>query len=436
MDDLDWAAITGEPSEPLLRGSLLDDSLQLPPVKPKYWWQAGYVSDNDVVIHSDTDGSFMGHAAKPAAKSQVDSLLNDVLPVKSGKKAGRPKKAPVEKANTTSGKSKSAPKAATAAASGVLGLLEAEFPRPGASTANATAGKKPASKSVPVAGRQGFFDSAALDRDSSGASEVFVVPLPPKAAKRTKKPAAVARSPSPPPPPPPPPQPDLLSNCRPVSVDRMSVDSMASEAIVRPTVFPVPRAAPAPSRVVPPAAGLSRIIDDAVPPSKPPAAAKRGKKPAAAPAAGRARKRAPVVADTSGEEPTPRPAAARGKKAARGGARSALRLETSPDTTGEDWEPAAARRPAAGRRRRAAIHSESEDEGDVLDLGSAPAPPPGRTRPHGAARLMYREESSLDLSSSRDTSTPGDLTSDGADSEYVPTPAAGRRPAATEQPDN
>ena len=44
MDDpLDWDAITGEPWEGLLTGS--DESLQLPAVKPKYWWQAGYVSD-------------------------------------------------------------------------------------------------------------------------------------------------------------------------------------------------------------------------------------------------------------------------------------------------------------------------------------------------------------------------------------------------------
>ena len=49
MDDpLDWEAITGETFDPLLPNSLLDDSLQLPAVKPKYWWQAGYVSDDDV----------------------------------------------------------------------------------------------------------------------------------------------------------------------------------------------------------------------------------------------------------------------------------------------------------------------------------------------------------------------------------------------------
>ena len=49
MDDpLDWDHITGEPWDALLPTSPTDDSLNLPAVRPKYWWQAGYVSDDDV----------------------------------------------------------------------------------------------------------------------------------------------------------------------------------------------------------------------------------------------------------------------------------------------------------------------------------------------------------------------------------------------------
>ena len=67
MDDLDWAAITGEPSAGLLLGSPQEDeSLRLPAIKPKYWWQEGYVSDADdgvgkcllvlwLLMHADTN---------------------------------------------------------------------------------------------------------------------------------------------------------------------------------------------------------------------------------------------------------------------------------------------------------------------------------------------------------------------------------------------
>ena len=232
---------------------------------------------------------------------------------------------------------------------------------------------------------------------------------PPAATKRAKKPA-VSR---PPPAPAPQPQPAAAAAFidRPISLDRMSVDSLASEALVRPSVFPVPRPKPA-ATVSAATAGMTGSSQDSgvdtvtfEHPAKPPPAAKRGKKPTATsraprttgagkgrkPAtaaavvdtsvedeppvrpAGRGRK-APAVIDTSIEDEPPRPAAAvgRGRKApvaldtsiedqtprpaaATGRGRKAPARAPAPaaaaDTTEEDWEPAVVRRAAPANRR-------------------------------------------------------------------------------------